>query len=59
MNGKGDTPRPVKWAVYTANYDAIFRKNAAKQSDSKQQNKVSLPLKPSKSQKPYKGSKTK
>jgi hypothetical protein len=56
--GKGDTPRPVKWAVYTANYDAIFRKKAAKQSDSTQQNKV-IPLKESKAQKPHKGSKTK
>lgn len=26
MNGKGDTPRPVNWAKYTANWDKIFRK---------------------------------
>ena len=24
MNGKGDTPRPVKWDQYGANYDRIF-----------------------------------
>ena len=30
--GKGDTPRPVKWAVYTENYDAIFRKKNKKPS---------------------------
>jgi len=42
--GKGDTPRPVKWAVYTENYDAIFRKK---------------PLKGSKAQKPQIRSKTK
>jgi hypothetical protein len=26
MNGKGDTPRPVKMEKYAANYDHIFRK---------------------------------
>ena len=35
MNGKGDTPRPVKWAVYTANYDAIFRKKQKPKKRSK------------------------
>ena len=34
-NGKGDTPRPVKWAVYTANYDAIFRKDTKAKKRSK------------------------
>ena len=24
MNGKGSTPRPVKWDVYGANFDRIF-----------------------------------
>ena len=26
MNGKGDTPRPVKWDQYGANFDRIFRR---------------------------------
>ena len=56
--GKGDTPRPVKWAVYAENYDAIFRKKTAKQNDSKQQN-IAIPPKESKAHKPHKGNKTK
>jgi len=43
MNGKGDTPRPVNWAKYGDNWDAIFRKKkAVKQNSSKQQNRVTL-----------------
>jgi hypothetical protein len=32
MSGKGDKPRPVNWAKYGANWDAIFGKKHSKPS---------------------------